>query len=102
MKLENIYSELQSSFILLQFVHLSILHYTTIGQGRVGIRRKALPLLDPRQGTSASKPIVISDEIGPKMPKSIMEILRGEMIPPYLAPQNRLPPKPLDHLSKEK
>ena len=29
MKLENIYSKLQSSFILLQFIHLSILHYTT-------------------------------------------------------------------------
>ena len=45
-----------------------------IGQGRAGVRRKALPLLDPRQGTSASKPIIISDEIGPKIPKSIMEI----------------------------
>ena len=29
MKLENIQSKLQSSFVLLQFVHLSILHYTT-------------------------------------------------------------------------
>ena len=31
-----------------------------IGQRRAGVRRKALPLLDPRQGTSASKPIIIS------------------------------------------
>ena len=30
MKLENIQSELQSSFILLQFVHLSVLRYTTV------------------------------------------------------------------------
>ena len=73
-----------------------------IGQGRAGVRRKALPLLDPRQGTSASKPIIISDEIGPKMPKSIIEIPRSEMLPLYLVPQNRPPPKPLDNLSKEK
>ena len=71
-----------------------------IGQGRVGVRRKALPLLDPRQGTSTSKPIVISDEIGPKRPKSIMEILRSEMLPPYLVPI-RPPPKPPDNLSKK-
>ena len=31
-----------------------------IGQGRAGIRKKAPPLLDPKQGTSTSKPIVIS------------------------------------------
>ena len=30
MKLENIYSKLQSSFVLLQFIHLSVLCYTTI------------------------------------------------------------------------
>ena len=33
-----------------------------IGQGRAGMRRKAPPLLDARQGTSVSKPIVIEDE----------------------------------------
>ena len=55
-----------------------------IGQGRAGVRRKALPILDSRQGTSASKPIIISDEIGPKMPKSIMEIPRSEMLPPCI------------------
>ena len=32
MKLENMKSKLQSSFILLQFIHLSILHYTTLEQ----------------------------------------------------------------------
>ena len=72
-----------------------------IGQGRAGVRRKALPLLDSRQGTSASKPIIISDEIEPKRPKSIMEILRSEMLPPYLVPPIRPPPKPPDNLSKK-
>ena len=72
-----------------------------IGQGRAGVRRKALPPLDPRQGTSASKPIIISNGIGPKMPKSIMEIPRSEMFPPYLVPQTRPPPKPPDNLSKK-
>ena len=72
-----------------------------IGQGRAGVRRKALPLLDLRQGTSTTKPIIISDEIGPKMPKSIMEILRSERLPLYLVPQTRPPPKPPDHLSKK-
>ena len=65
-----------------------------IGQGRAGVRRKAPPLLDQRQGTSASKPIIISDEIGPKTPKSMIEIPRSEMLPPYLVPQNRPPPNP--------
>ena len=72
-----------------------------IGQGRAGVRRKALPLLDSRQGTSTSKPIVISDEIGPRIPESIVEIPRSEMLPPYLVPQTRPPPKPLDKLSKK-
>ena len=74
-----------------------------IGQGRAGVRRKALPLLDPGQGTSASKPIIISDETGPKMPKSIIEILRSEMLPLYLVPQNRHPPKlPIIYPRKKK
>ena len=72
-----------------------------IGQGRAGVRRKALPHLDPKQGTSASKPIVISDEIGSKRPKSIMEIPRSEMLPPYLVPPVRPPPKPPDNLLKK-
>ena len=49
-----------------------------IGQGRAGVRRKAPPLLDPRQGMSASKPIVIGDEIESKRPTIIMEIPRSE------------------------
>ena len=73
-----------------------------IGQGRAGVRRKALPLLDPGQGTSTSKPIAISDEIRPTIPKSIIETPRSEMLPPYLVPQNRPPPKPPDILTKEK
>ena len=52
-----------------------------IGQGRVGVRRKALPLLDLKQGASASKPIVIGHEIETKRPISIMEIPRSEMLP---------------------
>ena len=52
-----------------------------IGQGRAGVRRKAPPQLDSKQGTSASNPIVIRDEVGPRMPKSIMEIPRSEMLP---------------------
>ena len=43
-----------------------------IGQGRAGVRRRALPPFDPKQGTSASNPIIISDGIESKMPKSIM------------------------------
>ena len=35
------------------------------------------------------------------MPKSIMEIPRSEMLPPYLVPQTRPPPKPPDNLSKK-
>ena len=72
-----------------------------MGQGRAGVRRKALPLLDPRQGTSTSKPIIISDEIAPDRPKSIMEIPRSEMLPLYLVPPVRPPPKPPDNLSKK-
>ena len=70
-------------------------------QGRAGVRRKALPPLDPGQGTSASKPIIISNGIGPKIPKTIMEIPRSEMLPLYLVPQTRPPPNPQDNLSKK-
>ena len=57
--------------------------------------------MDSRQGTSTSKPIVISDEIGPRTPKSIVEIPRSEMLPLYLVPQIRPPPKPPDKASKK-
>ena len=73
-----------------------------IGQIRAGVRRKALPLFDPRQGTSTSKPMIIDDEIGPKMPKSIIEIPRSKMLLLYLVPKTRPLPKPSDNLSKEK
>ena len=53
-----------------------------VGQGRAGVKRRAPPPLDPKQGTSASRPIVISNGIGPKTPRSIMEIPRSEMLPP--------------------
>ena len=70
-------------------VRLDVDRKPRISQGRAGVRRKAPTLLDSRQGTSASKPIVISDETGSKIPKSLMEFLRGEMLPPYLVPQAR-------------
>ena len=82
-------------------VRLDVDRKPRIGQGRARVRRKAPPLLDSRQGTSTSKPIIISDEIGSKTPKSIMELLRSEMLPPYLVPQARPPPKPPDKLSKK-
>ena len=72
-----------------------------IGQGRAGVRRKALPLLDSKQVTSASKPIVIGNEIESKRLKSIMEIPRSEMFPLYLVPPTRPPPKLPDNLSKK-
>ena len=77
-------------------VRLDVDRKPRIGQGRAGVRRKAPPLLDSRQGTSASKPIIISDETESKIPKSIMEFPRSEMLPPYLVPQARPPPKPPD------
>ena len=35
------------------------------------------------------------------MPKSIMEIPRSEMLPLYLVPQTKPPPKPLDNILKK-
>ena len=57
-----------------------------LGQGRAGVRRKALPPLYPRSGTSESKPIIISNGVEPIMPKSILEIPRSVMLPSYLVP----------------
>ena len=82
-------------------VSLEIDRQPRLGQGRAGVTRKALPPLDPRQRTSTSKPIIISNGIRPKMPKTIMEIPRSEMLPPYLVLQTRPPPKPPDNLSKK-
>ena len=71
-----------------------------LGQGRAGGKRKALPSSYPRSGTSESRPIVISNGTEPIMPKPITEIPRSEIIPPYLVPQSRPPPKPPDQLLK--
>ena len=72
-----------------------------IGQGRAGMRRKAPPLLDTRQGTSISKPIVISDEVESKKSKSTDDFPRKEILLPYLLPQTRPPPKPPDNILKK-
>ena len=82
-------------------VRLDVDRKPRIGQGRAGVKRKASPLLDSRQGASTSKPIIISDEIGSKMPESIMEFSRSEMLPPYLVPQVMPPPIPPDNSSKK-
>ena len=71
-----------------------------VGQGRAGVRRRAPPPLDMKQGTSVSKPIVIRDEIETKRLVSIAEIPRSEMLPPYLMPTPRPPPRPPDNLLK--
>ena len=72
-----------------------------IGQGRAGMRRKAPPLLDTRQGTSVSKPIVISDEVESKKLKLTDDFPRKEILLPYLLPQTRPPPKPPDNILKK-
>ena len=82
-------------------VRLDVDRKPRIGQGRAGIRRKALPLLDLKQGASASKPIIIGDEIETKRPISTTEIPRSEMLPLYLVQPSRPPPKPPDNLSKK-
>ena len=93
-------------------VRLDVDRKPRIGQGRAGVRRKALPFLDPRQGTSSpfldprqgtssSKPIIIGDEIEHRRSKSIMKIPKSEMLPPYLVPPIRSPPKPPDSSLKK-
>ena len=72
-----------------------------IGQRRAGVRRRAPPLFYPKQGISASKPIVMSDGIKSGRSKSMIDIPRGEMCPLYLMPQIRPPPKPPDNLPKK-
>ena len=44
-----------------------------IGQGRAGMRRKVLPLSDLRQRTTVAKPIVITNEIESKVPRTILD-----------------------------
>ena len=81
-------------------VELDIERKPRLGQGRAGVRRKAPPPSYPRSGTSEPKPIVISNGTEPIMPKPMIEIPRSEILPPYLVPQSRPPPKPPDQLPK--
>ena len=73
-----------------------------LGQGRAVVRRKmkAPPSSYTRPGTSKSRPIIIKDEADPILLKSMVEIPRSEILPPYLVPQSRPPPKPPDQLLK--
>ena len=71
-----------------------------LGQGRAAVRRKALPSSYQRPGTSESRPIIIQDEAGSISPKPMSEIPRSEILPPYLVPQSRPPPKPPNQLPK--
>ena len=75
-----------------------------LGQGRAGVRRKmkAPPSSYTRLGTSESRPIVVKDEADPILPRPMSEIPRSEMLPPYLVPQIRPPPKPPNNLIKKK
>ena len=81
-------------------VGLDVERKPRLGQGRAGVRRKALPSSYPWSGSSKSRPIIISDGIEPIMPKPIIEIPRSEILPLYLGPQSRPPPKPPDQLPK--
>ena len=70
-----------------------------LGQGRAGVRRKikAPPSSYTGPGSSKSKPIIINDEsvsVADTVPPKPMH----EILPPYLLPQNRPPPKPPDQL----
>ena len=78
-------------------IELDVERKPRIGQGRAGMRKRALSPFYPKQGTSTSKPIVMSNGIESKMPKSMRDILRSEMLPLYLIPQIRPPPKPPDN-----
>ena len=70
------------------------------------MRRKinALPSSYTGPGASESKPIIINNEAvsaaDPVSPKPMLEIPRSEILPPYLFPQSRPPPKPPDQLIK--
>ena len=87
-------------------VGLDVNRKLRLGQGRAGVRRKikAPPPSYTGLGASESKPIIISDEAvsaaDPVLPKPMLEIHRSEVLPPYLLPQNRPPPKPPDQLIK--
>ena len=72
-----------------------------IGQGRAGVRRKALLLLDSRQRTTASKPIIITDDIESRVLRTIMDTPASNIYPSYLEPSLRPLPKPPDNVSKK-
>ena len=71
-----------------------------LGERRARVRRKALPPSYPRSGTSESRPIIISNGVEHIMPNPMLEIPRSEILPSYLVPQSRPPPKPPDQLPK--
>ena len=52
----------------------------SLGQGRAGVRRKALPPSYPRSGTSESEPIIISNGTEPITPKPIIVIPRRQEV----------------------
>ena len=87
-------------------VGLDIHRKPRLGQGRAGVRWKikAPPSSYMGPGASESKPIIINDEAvsaaDPVLPKPMLEIPRSEVIPPYLLPQKKPPPKPPDQLTK--
>ena len=66
---------------------------------------KAPPSQYTGPGSSESKPIVINGEAvsaaDPMLPKPVLEIPRSEVLPPYLFPQNRPPPKAPDQSIKK-
>ena len=64
------------------------------------MRRKDLPPSYPRPETSKSRPIIINNEADPISPKPMSEIPRSEILPPFLVPQSRPPPKPPNQLLK--
>ena len=78
-----------------------------LGQGSTGVKRKikALPSQYTGPGSSESKPIIIDGKavsaIDATLPKPILEIPRSEVLPAYLFPQGRLPPKPPDQIIKK-
>ena len=71
-----------------------------LGQGRAGVRRKALTPSYPRSGISKSGPIIINNGAEPISPKAMSEIPRSEILPLYFVPQSRPPPKPPNQLPK--
>ena len=72
------------------------------------MRRKvklALPSQYIGPGSSESKPTIINGEavsaVDPVLPKPISEILRGEVLLPYLLLQNRPPKPPVNLINKQ-